>query len=141
SENELKIALIENSPQFTSSEKSTIEVVNVSPTKPTEKPKVDLNYNKMPGAVEATAVECLEALFFTVQVGVYNRPVRPDQLSFDELFTSRSEKGQIRYSSGKFQSVEAAKNKRKEAVEKGVADAFIVAYYQGKRITIAEANQ
>jgi hypothetical protein len=39
------------------------------------------------------------------------------------------------------QSVEDAKTRRKEAVEKGVADAFIVAYYQGKRITIAEANQ
>jgi hypothetical protein len=57
------------------------------------------------------------------------------------LFTSKSAKGQIRYSSGKFQSVEDAKTRRKEAVEKGVADAFIVAYYQGKRIAIAEANQ
>jgi hypothetical protein len=57
------------------------------------------------------------------------------------LFTSKSAKGQIRYSSGKFQSVDDAKTRRKEAVEKGVADAFIVAYYQGKRIAIAEANQ
>jgi len=84
----------------------------------------------------------LEALFFTVQVGVYNRPVKQEKLpGFTELFTSKSEKGQIRYSSGKFQLVEEAKNRRKEAIEKGVADAFVVAYYKGKRITLADANQ
>ena len=60
--------------------------------------------------------------------------------SFDDLVTFKSEKGQIRYSSGMFESVNDAKTHRNQAVAKGVADAYVVAYYQGKRISIAEAN-
>jgi hypothetical protein len=37
--------------------------------------------------------------------------------------------------------VNEAKLHRNQAVAKGVADAFVVAYYQGKRISIAEANK
>jgi hypothetical protein len=139
SDNELKIAVLESLPTPTINETNTASAQN----QPEEvKPIVDVTYNQAPGAVEAVAVESLKALFFTVQVGVYNKPIKQEQLpGFIELFTSKSAKGQIRYSSGKFQSVEDVKTRRKEAVEKGVADAFIVAYYQGKRITIAEANQ
>jgi hypothetical protein len=138
-DNELKIAVLESLPSPTVNETSVVIAQNQPEV---VKPIVDVTYNQAPGAVEAVAVESLEALFFTVQVGVYNKPIKQEQLpGFTELFTSKSAKGQIRYSSGKFQSVEDAKTRRKEAVEKGVADAFIVAYYQGKRITIAEANQ
>ncbi len=138
-DNELKIALLESLPTPTINKTITTSVQNQPEV---IKPIVDITYNQAPGAVEAIAVESLEALFFTVQVGVYNKPIKQEQLpGFTELFTSKSAKGQIRYSSGKFKSVEDAKTRRREAVEKGVADAFIVAYYQGKRITIAEANQ
>ena len=137
-DNELKIAVMESLPSLIMNETAVLP----NPVTPIiQKPVVDLTYNQAEGAVEAIPVESLEALFFTVQVGVYNRPVKQEQLpGFTELFTSKSAKGQIRYSSGKFQSVEAAKLRRKEAVDKGVADAFIVAYYKGARITIAEAN-
>jgi hypothetical protein len=137
-DNELKIAVMESLPTPIVYETAVLP----NPVTPIiQKPVVDLTYNQAEGAVEAIPVESLEALFFTVQVGVYNRPVKQEQLpGFTELFTSKSAKGQIRYSSGKFQSVEAAKLRRKEAVDKGVADAFIVAYYKGARITIAEAN-
>ena len=139
SDNELKIAVMESLPTPTINETNTASAQNQQEV---VKPIVDLTYNQAPGAVEAVAVESLEALFFTVQAGVYNKPIKQEQLpGFIELFTSKSPKGQIRYSTGKFQSVEDAKKRRKEAVEKGVADAFIVAYYKGKRITIAEANK
>jgi hypothetical protein len=136
SDNELRIALEEN--KILSTETSNPEVAQVQ-----EVPKpIDLSYNQAPGAVEATAVESLQSLFFTVQVGVVNRPMKPEQLpGLTNLFTSRNEKGLLRYSTGKFNSLDLAKEMRKEAVAKGVADAFVVAYYKGKRITIAQANQ
>jgi hypothetical protein len=99
------------------------------------------DYLKDPNAKKAELGENNQQLFFTVQVGVYNKPVTNNQLiQFDDLVTFKSEKGQIRYSSGMFQNVNDAKNHRGQVVAKGIPDAYVVAYYRGKRITIAEAN-
>ncbi|AEA45147.1 PD40 domain-containing protein [Fluviicola taffensis] len=104
-------------------------------------PKVS-DYNKAPGAVSAIAIEEIKGLFFTVQVGVYNRPATKEQLrDINPLVTRRLENGQIRYSTGTFRSVDAARPKKAEAVEKGVLDAFITAYYDGERISLQEAKK
>ena len=100
------------------------------------------DYNKAPGAAAAEAAEEHKGLYFTVQVGVYNRPVPASQVkNIDPLVTKRLENGQIRYSSGIFHSVEEARPKRAEAIQRGITDAFITAYYQGERITIDEAKR
>lgn len=99
-------------------------------------------YNKAPGAVEAEATELKMGLYFTVQVGVYNKPISAAQIfNITPLVTKRLPNGQIRYSSGIFNSVQQAKPKQLEAINKGVSDAFITAYYQGERISIAQAQQ
>jgi hypothetical protein len=99
-------------------------------------------YNKAPGAAEAEAAETKMGLYFTVQVGVYNRPVSAAQLkNISPLVTKRLPNGQLRYSSGMFDNVPDAQVKRTEAVNLGISDAFIVAYYQGERITVAQARK
>lgn len=103
-------------------------------------PKVS-DYNKAPGAVTAIASEEIKGLFYTVQVGVYNRPATKEQLhDIQPLVTRRLENGQIRYSTGTFRSVDEARPKKAEAVEKGVSDAFITAYFNGERISLQEAK-
>lgn len=103
-------------------------------------PKVS-DYNKAPGAVTAIASEEIKGLFYTVQVGVYNRPATKEQLhDIQPLVTRRLENGQIRYSTGTFRSVDEARPKKAEAVEKGVSDAFITAYFNGERISMQEAK-
>ena len=98
-------------------------------------------YNKSPGAADAIAGETKLGLYFTVQVGVYNTPVSSARLfNISPLITMRLKNGQMRYSSGMFDNLENAKLKQKEAKELGIADAFIVAYYKGERITVSEAN-
>jgi epidermal growth factor receptor substrate 15 len=98
------------------------------------------DYNKASGAAPAEAVEDRQGLFFTVQVGVYNRPATREQLrGIDPLITKRLPNGQIRYSSGVFRSVEAARPKRVEAVTRGITDAFVTAYYKGERISLTDA--
>ncbi len=83
-----------------------------------------------------------EALYYTVQVGVYNRPLQSEkQLGLPELIEAQTAKGQFRYASGRFDKLAAAKERQRLAVVKGITDAFIVAYYQGKRISLAEAKQ
>lgn len=99
-------------------------------------------YNKAPGAVKATAVETKKGLFFTVQIGVFNKPVSKDQIKeIEPLLTKRLENGQIRYSAGVFHSIEESFPKKQEAIAKGIKDAFITAYYQGERISLDEARK
>lgn len=98
-------------------------------------------YNQAPGAVEADPIELKQGLFFTVQIGVFNRPVDDATIKYmPEIMTVRLPNGLIRYATGMFDSAEEASPRRREAVEKGIRDAFIVAYYKGERMTVARAR-
>lgn len=102
----------------------------------------ELAYNQAPGAVKAAPIELKQGLFFTVQVGVFNRPVAESEVkNLPELLTVRLPNGLIRYSSGMFSSVEEALPRKSEAQTRGISDAFVVAYYKGERVTIARAKQ
>jgi hypothetical protein len=57
------------------------------------------------------------------------------------LNTNLSDKGQIRYSTGRFDDVATAVSRRNEVRQIGINDAFVTAYYNGVRITIAEARK
>ena len=48
--------------------------------------------------------------------------------------------GLYRYSSGKFLSLDDARLRRTEVVNNGISDAFLVVFYNGKRITMQEAR-
>ena len=82
-----------------------------------------------------------QGLYYSVQVGVYNRPLTSEaQLGLKELIEAPTAKGQYRYASGKFSNIQEAKIRQQQAVAKGITDAFIVAYYEGKRIDLAQAK-
>ncbi|MEX2483624.1 MAG: hypothetical protein WED10_03660 [Brumimicrobium sp.] len=110
----------------------------------TDKPftvEIDPDYNKASGAVEAVASETREGLFFTVQIGVYDEPVPSSEIyDMPDLITALLPNGQIRYSSGRFNSEAKAKAVLPLAAEKGIPDAFIAAYYKGKRIPVSKAR-
>ena len=112
-----------------------------APTDTTRIMVTELDYYKAIGAAPAFSVETKKGLFFTVQLGVYNRPV--DKKTFKDmspLITKRLPNGQIRYSTGVYVSIEEAFPKRDQAFEKGITDAFITAYYEGERISLTEAE-
>ena len=90
----------------------------------------------------STAIDT-KSLFFTVQIGVYNKPIKEKEKfpGLNEITSNVSPKKQLRYSTGKFSDINSAKTRKNEAVATGISDAFIVAYYQGERITIAQANE
>ncbi len=99
-------------------------------------------YNQAPGAAPADAIEKVKGLFFTVQIGVYNKPVSSEVLyDLSPLLTVRLPNGQIRYSVGMFISLGEARFKKQEAIDRGAADAFVTAYFNGERITVAEAEK
>ena len=89
----------------------------------------------------AVDVQSVEGLYFTVQVGVFNRYVEEEYLKgLKPVNTDEVAPKVIRFSVGIFDDLNKAKEQRLEAVQKGFTDAFIVAYYKGKRITVQEAN-
>lgn len=112
-------------------------------TSKTIKPVPEWSYNQSPRSAAATAIEQFDNgfLFYTVQIGVYNRPVEKENLLYLEpLYTLRLENGQIRYSVGIYGDLSQAKQLESEIREKGISDAFVTAYYQGKRISVDKAG-
>ncbi|MFN0032994.1 MAG: hypothetical protein ACKVOR_12615 [Flavobacteriales bacterium] len=99
-------------------------------------------YSKYPEAAKASQVETIKGLFYTVQVGVYSRPVAAKSLGYiNPLNTELLDGNRIRYTSGRYTSMQGAVDKRAEAKTMGIKDAFITAYYNGKKITLSEADR
>jgi hypothetical protein len=119
----------------------TIVVKRPGTDQPMDK-EVDPNYNIAEGAAKAQASELKKGLFFTVQIGVYNRPARSEEIGdMPDLITTLLPNGQLRYSSGEFRSAEDANKRIPLAKERGFTDAFVTAYYQGKRISLEKAEE
>ena len=92
-------------------------------------------------AAQAQQVETVKGLFYTIQVGVYSKPVAAALLqNVNPLNSELTETNKIRYTSGQFNNMADAVAKRDEVRKMGIADAFITAYYNGKRITLSEAD-
>jgi hypothetical protein len=119
----------------------TVVVKRPGTEQPMDK-EIDPSYNVAAGAVKAVASELKKGLFFTVQIGVYNRPARSNEIGdMPDLITTLLPNGQIRYSSGMFKSRAAASNRIPMARERGFSDAFVTAYYKGERIPLEKAEE
>ena len=104
--------------------------------------ELDVNYYSDPLAVTASLIEKTTGIFFTVQVGVYAKPSRNKILNtYSDLHVEKLSNGQIRYTSGKFQSIADVIKQRDFVRANGIPDAFITAYKNGKRITVPEAKK
>lgn len=111
-------------------DRSNIEALKVNPS----------DYNRAEGAASADAMDGMQGLYFTVQVGVYNRPAPAERfMGQHPLYTLRLPNGQIRYSVGAYTSLAQARAKEKVLREVGLRDAYVVAYYQGERIAVYKA--
>lgn len=84
-----------------------------------------------------------KGLFFTIQIGRYHEP----QVDLEKRYTLSpliqviTMNGEVRYLYGIYGRLQDAQHVKDIAFQSGVKDAFVTAYYQGKRITIARAEQ
>ena len=89
----------------------------------------------------STNVKSINGVFFTVQVGVFSKPITSGDLNnLTPINSERIRDGLIRYTSGVYKSLDEANDAKIKVVDKGITDAFIVAYNGGNRITVAEAQ-
>lgn len=98
--------------------------------------------NYPPDALGSAEVTEIEDLFYTVQIGVYSREVSSIGLrNIQPIYSQRTANKLLNYSSGRFNSYESAKLRKLEIIDLGISDAFVVAYYQGERISMEDAKQ
>jgi cell division septation protein DedD len=87
-----------------------------------------------------TGFEVVKGLVYTVQVGVYSKPVTAGQLfNIQPLYFDRTAKGLYRYSTGVYNNLPDANKAKGIAVQIGISDAFVTAYFEGKRISMEQA--
>lgn len=90
----------------------------------------------------ATNISYLQGVYYSVQVGVYSRP-RTSAMIFGikPLYHKRMTNGFWVYYSGIYNSIAAAEARKNEIVQKGVTDAFVVAFNDGQSVGLADARR
>ena len=93
--------------------------------------------------VVSTNVKEVKGIFYTVQVGAFKTNVSSEKLyNLSPLFSYNTSNGYIRYNCGIYSNVANATTAKDAIVGKTpIKDAFVVAYYNGERISIANAAQ
>lgn len=110
----------------------TASVFNIDRTLIKVKPKENLPENTMPK---------VDGLYYTVQVGVLGRIVTADKLhNLNPLYYEKTAKGNFRYTCGVYNNFNDATKAKDAIVNKGIDDAFVVAFYKGRKLGIAEAR-
>lgn len=125
---------------------STIEAVKMAGIDPSSIPSDPVANNTVSPqstVIEAASAENVTAvtgLFYTVQVGVYSQPVAASKLfNVKPLYSETTPTGMIRYNTGVYDNVPRAIEAKEMAIDVGIADAFVTAYHNGKRVSMSEA--
>ena len=83
-------------------------------------------------------ISVINGVYFTVQVGVYSKPISKGEINVPELAVKVIKDKLYRYSSGVYNdAIEAAK--ARDRIKKIVPDAFVIAYNNGTKISLEKA--
>lgn len=93
---------------------------------------------KESNVAEVKNAEKIDGVYLTIQVGVYSKPLKVGDLDISDLNVTVVRPGVYRYSTGVYRSLEEAAIARAR-LKSEVPDAFVAAYNNGKKISLAEA--
>lgn len=104
-------------------------------------PKATYNAAIQEKVVVTKELEQMNGLLYTIQIGVYTKQVSKSQiLSLRPVFREQLSNGLYRYTAGIYTNSDRLLTDKNKVVNMGVRDAFISAYYNGKRMSYAEAK-
>ncbi len=90
----------------------------------------------------ASNINQLPGTYYSVQVGVYSRPRTSNQLfGIQPLFHNRTKNGLWVYFNGVYKNINEAEKNKANVNNKGIPDAFIVAFDQGEKVPIEKAQK
>jgi hypothetical protein len=80
--------------------------------------------------------------FFSVQIGVYSKPVKLDDIyNVEDVHVQVTSNGYYRYTSGAFKTFAEAEAWKTQVRSKGISDAFIVGFVDGKKTPVATLRE
>ena len=89
---------------------------------------------------EAISAVDIKGVFYSVQVGAFSKPLSSEnELNVSPLVVSKVN-NLFKYSTGRFNSIEDAAKRKAVLLDNGIEDAFIIAYSDGKVISLTQAN-
>ena len=90
--------------------------------------------------VVAKDIKKTAKLLYTVQIGVYKKAVPHSRLyNLSPIYEEQTQYGFIRYTTGIFSDRTAANAEKNRIRKIGIKDAFVTAYYEGKKISLQKA--
>ena len=82
-----------------------------------------------------------KGVMYTVQIGYYSESIQPKNLfDLDPIYEDDNDGG-YRYMHGIYKDLKAASKRKTEVREIGIKDAFVIAYKDGNKISVADANR
>jgi hypothetical protein len=125
-------------PNNSTQKKDTTSGKNIKNTSKSDATQNNSNHNNG----NTTNPASINGLFFTIQIGTFKD--QPDLSMFsklDDIVVEKVNDKKYRVTCGIIQDMLEANVKLEDLVKKGYKDAFLAAYYKGKRITISEAKK
>lgn len=102
---------------------------------------VEPDYPTIENQVQAENVKNISGLMYTVQVGVFKKLITADKLyDLSPIYKEQTQYGFTRYTKGIYDNYEEAVKEKTRIVNVGIKDAFVSAYFNGKRMRVSEAQ-
>lgn len=92
--------------------------------------------------IKGENINNIQGLVFSVQIKIAKEAAKSKDLNnIRPIYEDKSQKGKIRYEAGIYQTVNKAIKQKEKAQDFGSKDAFVTAFYNGKRVSIKNAKE